>query len=149
MTYTTRQYQAVLRCLEQRPEEALTRQQMWTMMARMNGIEPANMAEAQAWAMANGLSDGTNPAVRITRQQFVTMLWRMLQWKGQLSGEAGADLSVHADSHTVSEYAVDALEWASGLEIVQGYQDNTLRPHISVSRAHAAAILMRMYANLA
>ena len=33
-------------------------------LARMAGASPANMAEAKSWAVANGISDGTNPPAR-------------------------------------------------------------------------------------
>ena len=31
-------------------------------LARIAGEDPANMAEAKAWAIANGVSDGSTPA---------------------------------------------------------------------------------------
>ena len=80
-------------------------------LARHAGEDPANMAEARAWAMANGVSDGTNPGAAITRQQMVTMFYRYATLKGY-DVSAEADITVFPDHHTVADYAKDAKEWA-------------------------------------
>ena len=58
------------------PTAATTRQQLWMVLARMDGTFPATMADARAWAVNTGVSDGTNPAGVLSRQQLVTMLYR-------------------------------------------------------------------------
>jgi ApbE superfamily uncharacterized protein (UPF0280 family) len=37
---------------------------------------PVSIADAKAWAIANGVSDGTNPGNAVSRQQLVTILYR-------------------------------------------------------------------------
>ena len=45
------------------PGGTITRQQVWMILARIAGYNPADMAAAKAWAIANGVSDGSNPAI--------------------------------------------------------------------------------------
>jgi len=125
------------------PNGTMTRQAMWMVLARMSGECPANMEEAKAWAVENGISDGSDPTHAVTRQQFVTMLWR---WHG----EAESDYSVahHTDAHTVSVYAETAVAWAVEHGIKSGYEDGTLRPHDTAIRAHVATFIQRFYENV-
>lgn len=58
------------------------------------------------WAKANGVSDGTNPTINITREQLVTMLYR---YAG--SPAANGSLDSFTDASTVSSYAVSAMQW--------------------------------------
>ena len=61
------------------PGAQLTRCMMWTILARMDGetIAGANWAQdARAWAMDNGVSDGTDADRAVAREELVTMLWR-------------------------------------------------------------------------
>ena len=51
------------------------------------------------WAKANGVSDGTNPQVNITREQLAVMLYRA---SGADAGSA--ELSAFADSKAVSSW---------------------------------------------
>ena len=67
----------------------VTRQQLWMVLGRLNGTYPANMAEARTWAVANGVSDGSNPTNTMTRQQMITMLYRYAQLKGYAVTSAG------------------------------------------------------------
>lgn len=89
------------------------------------------------WAKANGVSDGTNPTVNITREQLVTMLYR---YAG--SPAASGSLSDFADASTVSSYAVNAMQWAVENGIVNG-SNGKLNPKNNATRAEVAAILMR------
>jgi hypothetical protein len=58
------------------PDGTVSRQQLWMILARAAGETPADMAEAKAWAVANNISDGTNPGKAVTRQQLVAILYR-------------------------------------------------------------------------
>lgn len=48
----------------------------------------------------------------------------------------------YADALTVSEWAVPAMQWANGVGLIQG-SDNNLMPKGNATRAQAAAILHR------
>ena len=75
------------------PEATLTRAMVWTILARMEGVDTTGgatwYAKAQEWATAKGISDGENPNAAITREQFVTMLYR-------LAGEPAVSGSRHS-----------------------------------------------------
>lgn len=129
------------------PDGTITRQQLWMILARLNGQNPANMAEARQWAMSSGVSDGTNGANAMTRQQMVTFLYRYGQQKGYaLTG--AADLGRFPDSGTVSGYAQAPFAWAVENGIVSGTSQGTLNPGGSATRAQFAVILQRFYANI-
>lgn len=127
------------------PDETLTRAMVWTILARMDGVNTAGgktwYAAGQAWAIRNGISDGTNPGDPITREQFATILYRYAQYKG-FSAADSADLSAFADASDVSEYAEEALQWAVGAGIMNG-SGSKLNPKGNTSRAEAATMLMR------
>ena len=122
------------------PNGSMTRQAMWMVLARMSGETPANMTEARDWAVENGISDGSNPTNAVTRQQFVTMLWR---WHGEPESDHSVDH--HIDAHTISSYAEEAVAWAVEHGIKGGYPDGTLRPHGTATRAHVATFIQRFY----
>lgn len=126
------------------PTGSVTRQQVWMILARMSGADPANMAEAKNWAVNNGISDGSNPGSPVTRQQLVALLYR---FAGQMGYDtaARADLSGYPDAASVSSYAADAMAWSVANSIVGGTTAGTLNPTGTANRAQFAAILWRFY----
>lgn len=124
------------------PETTMTRAMFWTVLARMdgrvvNGGTPW-YAKAQAWALDSGVSDGTDPNGTITREQFVTMLWR---YAGTPS--VPGSLAGYPDAASVSSWAADAMRWAVSRGIVEGGDGGMLSPASPITRAQAATILMR------
>lgn len=110
-------------------------------------------AEAVYWArlhkVAEGDGDGTfRPGDEISREEFAQMLYNYAKYKGcDLSAEG--DLSRFPDGDSVQEWALPALTWANGSELINGHDDGTLEPAGVTTRAQAAAILMRFDQNLA
>lgn len=133
------------------PNAATTRAMLWTILARMDGADTnstgAWYAAAQDWAVKHGVSDGTSPDGKITREQFATMLYRYAQSRGLVKADVQGDLSAFTDSASVSPYAVEAMRWAVGAGIVNG-MDGSLVPQGEATRAQMATMLMR-YAKLA
>lgn len=120
------------------PEQSMTRQQMWMVMARLEGIQPQSMGDAQKWAISTGLSDGSSPMMVVTRQQLVTFLWRL----------AGSPDTLYvpdqyADFAEIAPYASKAMGWAVENGLISGTSANTLTPNGAVTRAQAAVILAR------
>ena len=100
-------------------------------------------AAGRAWTMENEISDGTNMENNITREQLVSMLWR---YDG--SNEVQSDmLNGFADSNEVSDYAVNAMNWAIENGIISGESDTVLNPKGNATRAQMAAMIMR-YKNI-
>lgn len=124
------------------PDRTVTRQQLWMVMARLGGSNPADMAAARSWAMSNNISDGTRPGEALTRQQLVAILYRYAQLMGYPT-TGTADTSTFPDHATVSAYAKDAMAWAVGNGIVTGTSDGRLNPGGTASRAQFAVIMYR------
>ncbi|WP_308589448.1 S-layer homology domain-containing protein [uncultured Oscillibacter sp.] len=130
------------------PAGAVTRAQVWTVLARLDGADTSGgapwYAPAQAWAVEKGVSDGTNPDGPVTREQLVTMLYRYAQSAGR-DVSVGGDTNIlsYTDAFDVAEWAIPAFQWACGSGIVSGTSGATLSPRAGATRAQLAAILQR------
>lgn len=120
----------------------VTRQQLWMVLARINGQSPADMSAAKAWAVENGISDGTNPGNAISRQQLVAILYRYAVMMGY-DTTGRANLTTFPDSGTMAAYATDAMAWSVAEGIVGGTTQGMLNPAGTATRAQFAVILMR------
>ena len=124
------------------PNGTLTRAMVWTMLARLDGVDTEGgnswYAKAQEWATATGVSDGENPTGEVTREQLITMLWR---YAG--SPTYTADLSGYVDTADISSWAGQAMCWAVATGVIEGDENSALTPKASTTRAQAAAMLMR------
>lgn len=123
------------------PNANMTRAMVWAILARIDGEEITGSSwatDARAWAMAEGVSDGTDPNGLVTREQFVTMLWRY-------AGEPASSYSLGAytDADSVSDWAATAMAWAVENGIITGVTESTLAPQGTATRAQCAAMLMR------
>ena len=126
------------------PNASISRQQVWMILARLSGADPANMAAARQWAIDNGISDGTTPGNAVTRQQLVALLYRYATLMGY-ANDARADLSIYPDAGTVASYAVEPMQWSVANNIVAGTSDGTLNPTGTATRAQFAVILYRFW----
>ncbi len=123
------------------PDGTMTRAMFWAVLGRIDGatITGTNWADqAREWAMAEGVSDGTDPNGLVTREQMVTMLWR---YAGE--PESSVSLSAYTDADSVSDWAETAMRWAIDEGIIAGMTDTTLVPQGTATRAQCAAIFMR------
>ena len=126
------------------PNSSITRQQVWMILARLSGADPASMAAAREWAMVNDISDGTNPGNAVTRQQLVALLYRYAQLMGYDNGAREA-LTAFPDAGTVSGYAQEPMQWSVANGIVAGTSAGTLNPTGTATRAQFAVILYRFW----
>ena len=130
------------------PNATLTRAMVWTIIARMSGVDTTGgntwYAKAQEWVITNGISDGENPNAAITRQELVTMLYRYAQIKGY-DVSVGEDTNIlsYVDATSISEYAVAAFQWSCGSGLTEGDENGALTPLATATRAQAAAMIMR------
>lgn len=123
------------------PNATTTRGMITTILARMDGVDTSGGSvwyeKGTQWAVANGISDGTNPGGEITREQLATMLYR---YAG--SPEVSGSMSAYPDNTSVSGWAADAMMWAVSSGIINGV-DGRLAPQGTATRAMAATMLMR------
>ena len=142
------------------PNSATTRAQLVTILYRMEG-QPAVSGDlpftdveagtwytnAVGWAAQNGIVNGVGdetfaPGNDLTREQLVTILYRYAESKGY-DVSASADLAGYPDGEEIQAYAREAMAWAVAENIIQGMEDDTLKPAGNASRAQIATILMR------
>ena len=91
-----------------------------------------------SWAVEQGISDGRNPDGQVTREQFVTMLYRYA------GSPAATDRELHfSDAEEISGYARKAVCWAEETGILSGFEDGRAAPKGKTTRAQAAAMLDR------
>ena len=126
------------------PNAPVSRQQVWMILARMAGANPANMTPARIWAMENGISNGANPGTAVSRQQLVALLYRFAEQNGD-SVSAREDLSRYPDVENLASYATEAMSWAVASGIIGGTSQGTLDPEGPANRAQFAVVLWRFY----
>lgn len=133
------------------PKANTTRGMLMTVLARHAGEDTTGGSvwyeKGMNWAKANGVSDGTNPQVNITREQLAAMLYRYAQNK-KYDVSGAKSLDGYTDAQSVSSYAVPALQWACGAGVMNGKSGSKLDPKGYATRAEVAAMLMRFCENV-
>ena len=145
------------------PNSQTTRAQLVTILHRLAGEpEPGGdsgfadvetgtwYTDAVVWAAQNGIVNGVSdtefvPGDDITREQLAAILYRYAACQGYDVSQR-ADLSGFGDAESISGYAQEALSWAHAQGLVLGFEDGSLRPQGTASRAQIAAVLMRFLA---
>lgn len=124
------------------PNATLTRAMIWTILARASGVETEGgatwYAKAQEWAVTKGVSDGEDPMGNVTREQLVTMLWR-LNGSEVMTGYIGN----YIDTGDISVWANQAMLWAVQNGIIEGDENMALAPKADTTRAQAATFFVR------
>ena len=143
------------------PNGTLTRAMLVTILWRSEG-EPAASAqtsftdvpagayyaEAVRWAAANGVVKGVSstefgPYKNITRQELVTILWRLAAKKGLNTSNAGLTVPEFADRSQIAAWAAEAMSWGCTRGILTGKSANRVDPTGTATRAEAAAMIVR------
>jgi hypothetical protein len=146
--------------LRYQPYQAMNRAMSVTLLHRLMGAPtpekrapfrdvPPDVwyASAVAWAAETGVTRGVNaalfaPNAKVTREAFITMLYRCLLTAG-VPLEEGADLSAFSDGEEVHPWAREAVAWAVGSGVLQGI-GGKLEPGGETNRAQAAAVAERV-----
>ena len=132
------------------PTTATTRAMILTVLARMDGEDTSGAlwyAAGRAWAIENGISDGSNLNGKLTREQLCAMLYRYAQSKGYDTQSGSTPLNGYSDYSSLSAYAQDAMGWAVNAGLVQG-RSGSLAPQANATRAEIAVILDRFLTNI-
>ncbi len=142
------------------PNSPLNRAMVATVLYRMAGepevtdtgsfpdvVEGSYYETAVAWAAANGIvegyEDGTfRPLRSITRQEMVKMFYRYAEFTG-LDVSKAADLTGFADDETIFPYAVEAMQWAVAVGLIEGVENNRLHPLGQSTRGQFATVVYR------
>ena len=130
------------------PNAALTRAMIVTILSRLDGVESLEgddwYVTGANWAVENRISDGTMLDANVTREQLVTMIYRYAQYKGYYT-DYTEQLWAYPDAADVSDWAVEAFNWAIDKGIIGGRDTSVLDPQGEATRAEAAAIIARFY----
>lgn len=144
------------------PDGITTRGQLVTILWRMEGSPVVNnqmdfddvnpgawYGEAVCWAVsekiANGYGGGNfGPNDPVTREQFAVMLYRYARQGGYNTAQGGMAIREYADYDAISQYALEAMDWANAAGILNGTSATTLAPQGQAARAQAAAMLTRL-----
>ena len=76
------------------------------------------------------------PYENLTRVEAMTILYNVIQ-----PDEARDEPLTYADRDSFPDYSVEILKSLKSIGILKGYEDNTVRPYNTVSRAEAAQLL--------
>lgn len=124
------------------PNAGMSRAMLMTVLARLDGADTVKgeawYSKGIEWAVAHGISDGSNPDDIITREQLASMLHR---YAGSPTSDSKA-LSF-GDAQSVSGYARESMCWAVEKGMLRGYGNGLLAPKGNATRAEVAAVLKR------
>jgi uncharacterized repeat protein (TIGR02543 family) len=123
------------------PSDVINRATIWTVLARLDDVDVDGgspwYAKAQAWAVQEGISDGSAPERDISRQELAAMLYRQ-------AGSPTVDgrLEGYIDTNQVASWAQDSMCWALQNGIIVGdVNHGVLDPDGLVPRSELASAL--------
>ncbi len=140
------------------PDKDVTRAMFITMLYRLEGSPEVDSAsafkdvtkndyyyDAVNWAHENKITDGVSEDYfgsidNITREDMATMLYRKEKMNRSLKAEI---IDKYSDKSEISDYAEEAIKWAVKNKIINGYEDDTLKPKNNATRAETMAVLLR------
>lgn len=126
-----------------RPERTVTRDELLSLLLRLDGSKGSVQNEELASIVKEGLTstvpfgvyDGKKPA---TRQEAAYFIGELLQL------EAG-ETKPFRDSSRIPEWADEAVQAVRSQDWLQGYEDGTFRGEAVLTRAQAAVIIYRIW----
>ena len=105
-------------------------------------------AKAAQWGYETGVTNGIgyglfNPNGKVTREEFVTMVFRFAKAVGVDTYTAGDLAEEFEDNGKVSGWARDAMDWACDIGLINGKTPTMIKPRDYVTRAEMAVIIYR------
>ena len=150
--------------LKFKPDNNISRIQFAAIICNALGINPADYSnitldyidydEIQPWAVNyvkamtalgyisgksddDGITNYIDPESEITRAEAFTIMGRVI-------GSDKSTLLGYADSADIPIWAQASFSRLAALGIISGYEDNTVRPGLSATRAEAAALVSKL-----
>ena len=108
------------------------------------------------WAYKNNIVKGVTstkfaPEKDVSRQDFVTMLYRYAQLEGLVKQKGSISLLERfgfKDLRSAAKYSLESLSWAWNNSIIDGVNSTQLDPTGRLTRAQCAALIMRFDQNI-
>ena len=152
------------------PDDMLTREELATILARLDGanlsnndVSPYADVEAGRWSAAaiqwmsrTGITQGTgngnfNPTGQLTRQELAVFVARFVEYYTARHNYRLAPKLVvpeFPDLEDADEWAREAIETDRKNGLIYGFQDNCFYPKLTSTRAQIAAIIHRLVVEL-
>ena len=147
------------------PNGTTTRAMIVTILWRMEGSPatsygmsftdvPAGQwyTEAIRWAQSTGVVTGYDaktfgPNDNVTREQLAAILYRYTAHKG---GDVSkrSTLAQFTDVNQISSWALENIQWANAVGMVNGRTNTTIVPKGNATRAEAASMIQRFCQNV-
>lgn len=144
------------------PNENITRGMFVTVLYRLEGSPEVDLSfsytdvaddkyykDAILWAKRNAIAWGITetefaPDENITREQIAAIMLRYARYKNyDTTVAANTNILSYTDFDDISDYAIEAMQYAVGSGLMKGKTDATLNPKDFATRAEIAAILER------
>ncbi len=144
------------------PDETLTRGMAVTVLYRMENEPEMNdeqwfldapvgmwYTKAVAWAAHNSIVNGYGNGYfgtddHLTREQIALILHRYAKHKGfDVSVGENTNILSYDDFGSISEYAIEAMQYAAGCGLFEKKTQTTINPQDYVTRAELATILQK------
>lgn len=116
--------------------------------------DDAYYANAVLWAKQTGIVTGVTeyefaPEMNITREDFVTLIYRYAGYRGyDIALGDNSKIETFSDYSQISEYAVEAMQFALAYGLIKGESETTICPKNLTTRAEAAAVLNRLFSGM-
>ncbi len=125
------------------PGAKMTKAMLVVMLARLDGVDTEGgdgkwYAKGMKWAVERGITNSKSPNSVVSRQEFITMLWK---YAGK--PESNASLDNISDAAEIDVSAQDAMKWAIEQGLIKPSADGKVSPNVLATRAHIASIIMR------
>ena len=145
-----------------KPNDSMTRAQIAMILWRIDGEGYVDYAfpftdctdkwcqEAIRWASAEGVVTGFSktmfaPGKAITREELAAMLYRFAKKSGRdvAKDTENTNTLSYSDIFDVSTWATEGVHWCLATGILEGYEDGTVKPNDTLTRAEGAAMIQR------
>ncbi|WP_314589580.1 type I pullulanase [Paenibacillus terrigena] len=145
------------------PSRHVTRAEFTAMLVRALGLTQSSSSESRftdvashAWytdvihtaveaKLVRGYEDGSfKPDTVVTREQMAQMITNALRYVQPANMPEGGSLNAYRDQDQISDWAKAAFAIGHHTQILNGFEDQTLRPNAAASRAEAVVMLKRM-----
>ena len=142
-----------------RPDDSITRQEFVKVIICAFGVDTDGAeceftdVDKDGWAypyiskayimgVVSGISDDEfGPTENITRQDAVTMLYRIALMAREDYEFKAKELDVFTDKDLIAEYAKKAVSVMAGETVISGYDDGSFMPQKAITRSETARII--------
>jgi hypothetical protein len=150
------------------PDSYMTRAMVVTVIGRMvnadlSQIQSSSFSDIDIntwygayveWASQNNIVKGIGdykfaPDEPINRQQLVTIIYNfIISEKLTLNLIDLSEIRAFTDENNISNWAIDAIKYIQGAEIIRGRDNNSFDPESTATRTEVAAVIQRLIENI-